>query len=345
MSSPYDFEAGYDKRSIALGYLEGRHGMKSGTAMLALFDSVPADILALLGPDRAFREAVLRAPGAEGVAQSKDELFAFLISFLKPQTMDLIKAHFDGDLAGRMTMGDWLVNFSTVAGGSTRSWAQVAGTPHSSQAPAAESSSRHVSASQLSGRRERVHPANYLDAIAKELQESETHIILFHATTEASAAAIDRNGILLSQCANRSEFASRGAFYTSTSLDFVLRWAFSRFLESIRVLVFVVPKTFLSQQRVANFETATKAWKLFCHANFHMTGGDEHITTTANDIVYGPICAFRTSPHQSADVLRPYTLPSRRGGTIIACQYGVVKQNVVTQFEQFWSETWTPTAP
>ncbi|KAI9088518.1 hypothetical protein DFS34DRAFT_654902 [Phlyctochytrium arcticum] len=145
------------------------------------------------------------------------------------------------------------------------------------------------------------------------------------------------------------EFSTRGGFYTTAHLDFTFYWAQRALRDDAAVLLFKISLTHMSTMRTYRFESADSDWQDFCHYNFHTLASLLDPRTRANDVIYGPICGFRTSDPapEVARTLRPYhasgnlpTLPPPPPGGDPCYQHAFVNEAVVGMLDQFWHDTW-----
>ncbi|KAJ3150801.1 hypothetical protein HDU89_002796 [Geranomyces variabilis] len=292
-----------EKRAIISLYLNLRPGLDPEGAA-PLFEIFDGDVLGLLGPHRAFNEAIAETQNASDVSLTKIALCAYLGQFFRPQVLQFITDKVDEGII------------------------------EPSSASAAELQKTRACAvsmgSSINARKEVSADRAGLIRVARELEEDNDLVTLYHATLRTHMAVILGRGILLSTCARHSEFAVAGAFYTAPDLEFALRWS-SRFRGETVILVFRVPMTLFTGPTSFSFQDSGKDWQEFCHFNLHDASSFEHNVTADHSIIHGPICLFRTNATQLALELQPYS----QGYT----QYSIIKQGVAAAFPQYWCET------
>ncbi|KAI8591167.1 hypothetical protein BDZ88DRAFT_505729, partial [Geranomyces variabilis] len=291
-----------EKRAIISLYLDLRPGLDPEAAA-PLFEIFDGDVLSLLGPHRAFNEAIAETQNASDVSLTKIALCAYLGQFFRPQVLQFITDKVDEGIIGRLSNAQWAMFYSSFPASSTAprlSCAQAAAASTFAAEPQEASACAVSMGSSNNARKEVSADRAGLIRMARELKEDSDLVTLYHATLRTHMAVILGRGILLSRCARHSEFAVDGAFYTSPNLEFALH--------------------------------SGEDWQDFCRFNLHDASGSEHKVRADHSIIHGPICLFRTNATQPASKLKPYS----QGYT----QYGIVKQEVATAFVQYWCETW-----
>ncbi|KAJ3167198.1 hypothetical protein HDU88_002536 [Geranomyces variabilis] len=288
-----------EKRAIISLYLNLRPGLDPEAAA-PLFEIFDGDVLGVLGPHRAFNEAIAETQNASDVSLTKIALCAYLGQFFRPQVLQFITDKVDEGIIGRMSNAQWAMFYSSFPASTAPrlSYAQAAAASTFAAEPQEASACAVSMGSSINVRKEVSADLAGLTRMARELEEDSDLVTLYHATLRTHMAVILGRGILLSRGARHSEFAVDGAFYTSPNLEFALRWS-SRFREETVILVFRVPKTLFAGPTFFSFQGSGKDWQ---------------------------------EATQSASELKPYSQSYT--------QYGIVKQEVATAFVQYWCETW-----